>query len=76
MISFYHRQPNKVNVIRTGNDNEEETYSQMLEKFCKRCGRELVFREDIDNLFCPVCAWEPVKKPRQKIEKQDWGSSI
>lgn len=69
MMSFYHRRSNKVNVA--GIKDEDESLAQMLAKFCKRCGHELIWSEDIANLFCPVCAWEPPAKKKEKTEKLD-----
>jgi hypothetical protein len=39
----------------------EETYEQMLAKSCKWCSIKMVYRKDIDNLFCCYCGWQPPK---------------
>ena len=71
LLSFYHRRPNKVHMCGSSNDNEE-TLAQWESRFCKRCGYKLIWREDINNLFCCVCAWEPPKELKAKVEKQEW----
>lgn len=45
----------------------EETYEQILAKSCRWCSIKMVYRKDIDNLFCCYCGWQPPKsKPEQE----------
>jgi hypothetical protein len=73
-MSFYRRRPNKVNII-PNRDESEEIHAQTLENFCKWCNIKLIWREDLDNYFCCHCGYEPppIRKQKQKAEKQEWG---
>ena len=71
-----------MNIAGTARDDEPTTLAEMEARFCKRCSRELIWRDDeqVYGLFCPACAWEPPpkkeKEPKQHIEKQEWSSEL
>lgn len=58
-----------VNIIGRGGNDNDDSDNVMRKKYCPREGRLLVFREDINNFFCPVCAYEYVSKEEQKRRK-------
>jgi hypothetical protein len=57
-----------VNYIPDRSSSYEETYEQMLAKSCKWCSIKMVYRKDIDNLFCCCCGWQP---PKSKSEPEE-----
>jgi hypothetical protein len=61
--SYNLRRPT-VNVVGSGG---KSSYDEEIEgdekKHCPREGSLLVFREDINSLFCRICAWRPPPPP-------------
>jgi hypothetical protein len=69
-VPYSSRRP-AVNPYPVGSgDYYEESYEQMLKRFCKRCGAKLVYAKKlngkpIDNFMCPMCGWQPLKKEKE-----------
>lgn len=61
-----------VNIVGVGGGgtNDDNDSDVMRRKFCPREGRLLVFRESINNFFCPECAYEYVSEEEKKRRKQ------
>lgn len=72
MSAFYQRRLNKVNYVDRNMSDLSPSLAEQIEKlFCKRCQFRLIYREDLDNLFCIKCAWEPPKKKEKEEEEEE-----
>jgi DNA-directed RNA polymerase subunit RPC12/RpoP len=66
-----------VNLITNSDDNNPQTtYNQtyvdtLSIRNCKRCSTLLVWSRDLNNVACPSCGWQPLKKEKQKVKAQE-----
>jgi hypothetical protein len=70
-------------IISTTNpdDNTHHTYNETYVetlgiRFCKRCNFAVVWREDLNNVFCPNCTWQPLKKQKEKTKAKSQDDDI
>jgi hypothetical protein len=72
---------NLIPPLTDSDDDDDNTHTTFNEayvetlgiRFCKRCNFALVWRKDLNNVYCQSCGWQPLlkKEKKEKVKAQE-----